>query len=100
MVRYAVAQIQGTEPPVSEVEVDLFAKTTLRSNAKAIPNQPHAEQKFRIDPFSRIFIALPGNGMTACVAVEWRQMLADVREVDEPIGGSKQVIREYRKLCV
>jgi hypothetical protein len=50
----------------------LFAQPPLGPDTKAIPHQQHPDQQFGINPLSCIFNALPGNGMTARVAVKRR----------------------------
>ncbi len=106
MVGNIVAQFQSAEPPVSKVQVNLFTQTVFRPNAEAISHQQHADEEFSVNPLSCIFNALPGNGMTACMAVEIGEMLADARQVDKPINGSQQMIlrnvivyRELVKQC-
>jgi hypothetical protein len=46
---------EPAEPAVSEVQVNLFAQPTFRTNAVAIANEQHPDQQFGIDrrPASR-----------------------------------------------
>ena len=57
-----------------------LAEQSFRPDAKAVSDQQHADQKFRIDR------------RAARVAVEIRQMGANAAQVNETINGSQQVI--------
>ena len=80
MVRYPIRQIEAAEPTIRKVQMDLFAKASFRTDAKAITHQQHPDQKFRI------------NRGTARVTVKRCQMLADPRQIDEAVNGSQQMI--------
>jgi hypothetical protein len=80
MVRDRVRQVEPTEPPVGEVEMDLLAQPPLRADAEAVAHEQHPDHQLRIDrrPAGR--------------TVERRQTLADVTKLDEPVDRPQQVI--------
>jgi len=81
MIRHAIAQIETAEPPIREVQMHFLAEATLGPDSKAIPDQEHTDQQLGI------------NRWAAGMAVEFCQMGTDAAQIDEPVNGSKQVIR-------
>ena len=86
VVGHGPLQPETAEPPVGEVQVHLLAQPPLRADAEAIAYQQHADDQFRID-----------RG-PARLAVEGPQLLAQTRQVYEPIDRTKQVIRWHVSL--
>tara|TARA_R110002124_G_scaffold285861_2_gene465084 strand:+ start:4747 stop:4998 length:252 start_codon:yes stop_codon:yes gene_type:complete len=80
VIRDPVAQIKPTEPAVFQVQMQLLPQTTIRSDAEAVSDQQHADQKFGIDP------------KATRLAVEIRQVAADATQIDKPTNGPKRVI--------
>jgi hypothetical protein len=80
VIWHLVRDTQSAEPPIGQVQVNLFAQLTLRANAQAVTDQQHADHQLRIDRGS------------AGVAVVRRQVFAQIGEVEETIDGSQQVI--------
>lgn len=72
MVRDAPRLVETTEPPVGQVQMDLFAQPPRRADAKVIADQEHSDRQFRI------------KGGAAPLAVEIRQMRANGAEINEP----------------
>ncbi|GAA6202806.1 hypothetical protein NBRC116599_40320 [Aquicoccus sp. SU-CL01552] len=58
----------------------LFAEPSLRPDAEAIADQEHADQQLGVD------------GWTARVAIEIRQIGADVSQIDEAVDRAQQMI--------
>ncbi len=49
MVGNGISRIKTAEPTAGQVEMNLFASSPFRTNAHAITNQQHSDQKFRIN---------------------------------------------------
>ena len=86
VVGHGPLQPETAEPPVGEVQVHLLAQPPLRADAEAIAYQQHPDDQFGID-----------RG-PARLAVEGPQLLAQTRQVYEPIDRTKQVIRWHVSL--
>ena len=80
MVRHRVLKSQSTEPAIRQIEVNLFAQPALGTNAEAVTDDQHPHHQLRIDRRP------PG------VAVERRQVLAQIAEVEATINPAQQVI--------
>src|SRR6476620_10979499 len=62
VVRHLAIEPEPTEPAVGEVQVNLLAQPPFGTNAVAVANQQHPDQKFGI------------NRRPARRAIKWRQM--------------------------
>lgn len=80
MVRNWIRQIKLAEPPVGEVQVDLFTETPLSTGAHDISYQQHAHHQFRI------------NRRTASGAVELSQMDTNAGQVDDVVYRAQYMI--------
>ena len=49
MIRDIAVEPEPAEPPVREIEVDLFAEAPLRADAEAIPDDEHPDHQLGID---------------------------------------------------
>lgn len=68
--------------------MDLLAQPPLRMDAQAIADNQHPDHHLRIDRGS------------ACLAVEGPQVLANVRQVHEPVDRAEQMIPRHVPLQV
>ena len=73
MIGHGTLKPESAEPPVCEVQMHLIAQPPLRTDAEAIADQQHADDQFRID-----------RG-PACLTVEGPQLLAQTRQIYEPV---------------
>jgi hypothetical protein len=80
MVRRRAIKTQLAEPPISEIEVGLFAKTPLRANAEAVADDQHADHQLGI------------NRGAPRAAVERRQLSPDVAKLDDPVDRPQKAI--------
>lgn len=80
MIRAPVAQIKPAEPAIYQVEMQLLAKTTLRSDAEAVSDQQDSDQKFGIDR----------NATRLDVKI--RHVATYATKIDKLIKGPKKVI--------
>jgi hypothetical protein len=74
---------EPAEPSVGEIEVDFLAQPPLRSDAVAVANQQHPQEKLGI------------NRRPADRTVEWRQFAPNDRKIDEPIDVPQHVSGWY-----
>ena len=81
MIGHCILETEATEPAVGQVEVHFFAQPAFRADAEAIAEQQHPHHQLRIN-----------RGATR-VAVERREMLAEIGEIEETINAAKQMIR-------
>ena len=79
MIGDRCVQVETTEPAVGQVQVDLLAEPALGANAKAVANDQHADHQLRIDR------------RTSCVAVERRQVVVQLAQIEEAIDAAQQV---------
>ena len=70
---------QSTKPAIGQIEMDLLAQPTLRTNAQAIADDEHPDHQLRI------------NRGPPHVAIIGPQMCPNLGQVDEPIDLAKQV---------
>ena len=80
MLGHCVFQPQTAEPPVGEVQVHFLTQPSLRSDAKAVADDEHADRQLRID-----------RGATS-VAIERRQMSAQIIQIENAVDAAKEVI--------
>ena len=80
MIRDPITQVEAAEPPISKVQMHLFAEPTLRPDAEAIADQQHTDQKFGID------------GWPPRVAVELREVGTDFGQINKTVDGAQQVV--------
>ena len=73
MIGHGTLKPESAEPPVCEVQMHLIAQPPLRTDAEAIADQQHADDQFGID-----------RG-PACLTVEGPQLLAQTRQIYEPV---------------
>src|SRR5277367_145120 len=71
---------QSTKPAIGQIEMDLLAQATLRTNAKAIADNEHPDHQLRID-----------RGPSH-VAVIGPQMRPNLGQIDETVDLAQQVI--------
>src|ERR1700693_2479159 len=71
---------QSTEPAIGQIEMDLLAQPTLRTNAEAVADDEHPDYQLRIDRGS------------SHVAIVRPQMRPQSREIDKTVDLAKQVI--------
>jgi hypothetical protein len=64
MVRYGIFQPEPAEPAVSQIQMHLFAQSSLGANTEAVPDDQHTDHQFGI------------NGGPTCMAIEFGQVLA------------------------
>lgn len=86
MVGHRAIEPEPTEPPVGEVEVDLFTQPPLRADAEAVADNHHPDHQFGI------------HRRPADVAVERRQLSSQATEFDEPVDRPQQMPAGYRRL--
>jgi hypothetical protein len=79
LIHTIAVQTQPAEPAIGQVEMHLVTQPPLRADAKAISDDQHADEQFRIDRGS------------AGVTIELRQMCTHRAEVDEPVDGPEHV---------
>jgi hypothetical protein len=70
---------QSTKPAIGQIEMDLLAQPTLRTNAQAVADDEHPDHQLRI------------NRGPPHVAIVGPQMRPNLGQVDEPIDLAKQV---------
>jgi hypothetical protein len=80
MVRHRIFQTQATEPAIRQIEVDLFAQPALGTNAQAVTHDQHPYHQLRV------------NRRTPGVAVERRQVAAQLAKIEATINPAQQVI--------
>jgi hypothetical protein len=80
MVGHAAIKAKAAEPPIGQIEVNLFAEAPFRSNAKTIAHDQHSDHKLWV------------NRRTACRAVEIGQFPPQTSKLDEPVDGAQQMI--------
>ena len=80
MVGHVGLKAQAAEPPIGQVEVDLFAEPPFGADAEAVAHQQHADQKLGIHRWP------PDR------AVERRQVRAQLAQVHEPINRPQHMI--------
>ena len=80
MVRHRILETQSTEPAVGQIEVNLFAQPPLGTNAEAVTHDQHPDHQLRIDR------------RPTGVAVERREMAAQLAKIEESINPAQQVI--------
>jgi hypothetical protein len=80
MIRHLVFKTLPAEPPVGQVEVDLFAQPAFRADSKAVTDDQHPDYQFRI------------NGRTSGMAVEIRQILPEIAQIQLTIDAAQKMI--------
>ena len=70
---------QSTKPAIGQIEMDLLAQPTLRTNAQAVADDEHPDHQLRI------------NRGPPDVAIIGPQMCPNLGQVDEPIDLAKQM---------
>src|SRR3984885_15491700 len=75
-----------TEPPVSQIEMDLFPEPPLGADAKAIADDEHPDHQLGIDRWA------------THRAVERRELAAQFRQLDKPVDRPQQMIRRYVRI--
>jgi hypothetical protein len=80
MIRHRAIKAEPAEPPVGQVQVNLFAQPALRADAVRVADNQHPDQQLRI------------NRGPPLVAVERPQILADRRQIDEPVNRAQKVV--------
>ena len=81
VIRHLANEPEPAEPPVSQIEMDLFAQPPLRTDAEAVADDQHADHQFGI------------NRGASRAAVERRQLSPYFAKLDEPIDRAQQMIR-------
>ena len=81
VIGHCILETETTEPAVGQVEVHFFAQAPFRADAEAVAEQQHPHHQLGIN-----------RGATR-VAVERREVLAEIGEIEEPINAAKQMIR-------
>jgi hypothetical protein len=49
VVRHFVVEIESTEPPISEVQLNFLTKPSLKAHALAVAHNQHPQHELRID---------------------------------------------------
>ena len=80
MVRHVAVEPEAAEPPVSQVEVNLITKPSLRADAETVADDQHPDHQLGIDRWP------PQR------AVERRQLAAQITEFHEPVDRAQQMI--------
>ncbi len=83
MVWHGIGQIQSTKPPISQIEMNLFAKTPLGADPIDTADQQHPDHQFRVDLGA------------ACVAIEWLEMATDRCQINEAINGPQKMVLRH-----
>ena len=83
MIGHLASEPEPAEPSISQIEVDLFAKTPLRADAEAVADDQHSDHEFGI------------NRGPSHAAVERRQFSPYLARFNEPINRVQQMIRWY-----
>ena len=73
-------EVEPAEPAIRQVQMNLVAQPALGADAEAVADDQHADHQLRVDRRA------PG------VAVERREMAAQLAEVEEAIDAAQQVI--------
>ena len=83
VVRHFAIEAEPAEPAVGEVQVHLLAQPPFGANAVAVADQQHPHEQFRI------------NRWPAGRTVEWCQLAANTRQIDEAVDRPQQVRGRY-----
>ena len=86
VIRHGIGQVETAEPAVSEIEVDLLAKSTFRTDTHDVADQQHPDRQFRI------------NRRSPSGAVERCQVLPDATQIHKPIHRPEHVVRRDMRL--
>lgn len=78
MIEHFAVKPRPAEPRISQLEVNLVAQASFQPDAEAVDDD--ADHELRIDRRS------------AHLAVERQQVLADYRQIHEPVDRAEQVI--------
>jgi hypothetical protein len=81
VIRHLANEPEPAEPPVSQIEMDLFAQPPLRTDAEAVADDQHADHQLGI------------NRGASRATVERRQLSSYAAKLDEPIDRAQQMIR-------
>jgi hypothetical protein len=73
MIGDIAVEPEPAEPPVGQIEVDLFAETPLGADTEAVPDDEHADHQLGI------------NRWPSQRAVERRELAAQFRQVDKAV---------------
>ena len=81
MIGHRAVEPEAAEPAVSEVEMHFLAQPPLRADAERVADNQHADHQLGVDRWPpRLAVVRP-------------QMLANARQVDEPVDRAQQMIR-------
>jgi len=80
VIRHRAVEAEAAEPAIGEIEVYLLAEPALRSDAQAIADEQHPDHQLGIDRGA------------AGLAVIGPQVLAQARQIHEPVDPPQQVI--------
>src|SRR4029077_16893557 len=78
MIGDIAVEPEPAEPPVGQIEVDLFAETPLGADTGAVPDDEHADHQLGI------------NRWPSQRAVERRELAAQFRQVDKAVDRPQQ----------
>jgi hypothetical protein len=74
MIRDIAVEPEPAEPPVSQIEMDLFAEPPLGADAKAIADDEHPDHQLGV------------NRWATHRAVERRELAAQFRQLDKAVN--------------
>ena len=79
VIGHRSVQVEPAEPAIRQVQVNLLAQPALGADAEAVADDQHADHQLRIDR------------RAAGVAVERREMVAQLAQIEEAIDAAQQV---------
>ena len=86
MIGDIAVEPEPAEPPVGQIEVDLFAETPLGADTEAVPDDEHADHQLGI------------NRWPSQRAVERRELAAQFRQVDKAVDRPQQMISRHMSI--
>jgi len=78
MIGHIAVEPEPAEPPVGQIEVDLFAQAPLGADTEAVADDQHPDHQLRI------------NRRPSQRAVERRELAAQFRQVDKAVDRPQQ----------
>ena len=86
MIGHIAVEPEPAEPPVRQIEVDLFAEAPLGANAEAIADNQHPDHQ------------LGSDRRATHRAVERREFVAQFRQLDKAVHRPQQMIRRHMRI--
>ena len=86
MIGDIAVEPEPAEPPVRQIEVDLFAETPLGADAEAIADDQHPDHQLGSDRWA------------THRAIERRELAAQFRQLDKAVDRPQQMIRRHMRI--